>query len=177
MNRLTGKNIYLIGFMATGKSRVGRELARLLKWPFVDTDQWVEKSAGLRISEIFSFQGEDVFRDLESAVIQQIVGRRHQVISLGGGAVLREENWQAIATSGITVCLTATLQTIIQRVQRKNDRPLLNNESNESLQEKINQMLDQRWPHYQRADYFFESREQVSAHELALKIYHRLLEA
>jgi shikimate kinase len=177
MNRLTGKNVYLIGFMATGKSRVGRELAGLLGWPFSDTDHLIEKSAALTINEIFNLHGEAAFRDLESQIILKVSTKPHQVISLGGGAVIREENWRVIAGSGITICLTASLQTLVTRVQRKNDRPLLQNLSTESLQEKISAMMEQRLPHYQKADYRFESREEVSAGILAQKIYKRILES
>ncbi len=177
MNRLTGKNVYLIGFMATGKSRVGRELAGLLGWPFADTDHLIEKSAGTSINNIFNLHGEAAFRDLESGIIKKVAARRHQVISLGGGAVIREENWRVISDSGITICLTASLQTLVTRVQRKNDRPLLKNLSAESLQEKISAMLEQRLPHYEKADFSFESREEVSARDFAQTIYKRIMES
>ena len=177
MNRLTGKNIYIIGFMATGKSRIGRELARLLHWPFLDTDQLVEQAAGLAINDIFSLQGETVFRDLESSVIAEIARTHRQVISLGGGAIMRPENWHAVSHSGLMICLTADLQTIMRRVQRRNERPLLQGHSGEALAERIQSLLSARMPIYEKADYFFESREEVSARDLALKIYRRLLEA
>jgi len=171
VNRLTGKNIYLLGFMATGKSRIGQELAQRLQWSYVDTDQCIEQSAGHSIGDIFRLQGEAVFRELESATIRQVAGRTHQVGSLGGGAVMRPENWRVIQESGLTICLTASVDTIVQRVQRKDTRPLLRGLPREELEKKIQALLDERLPFYQRADYFFESREEVSPHELTDAIY------
>lgn len=171
VNRLTGKNIYLLGFMATGKSRIGRELARRLQWPYVDTDFCIEQSVGRSISEIFRLQGEAAFRELESAMIRQVAGRPHQVISLGGGAIMQPENWRLIQASGLTICLTASVDTIVQRVQRKDSRPLLRGQSREDLEKKIQALLDERLPYYQRADYFFESREEVSPYAFTDTIY------
>lgn len=176
MPPLHGKNIYLTGFMATGKSRVGKELARLLNRPFTDTDSLIEADAGLAISEIFERMGENAFRDLESDIVRQVSTRQEWVIALGGGAVIREENWRAISSSGVVVCLSASLDTLVARVRRKNNRPLLENLSDESLQQKISDMLTLRMPHYLKADYFFESLEEVSARELARRIHKRLTE-
>ncbi|NLP10745.1 shikimate kinase [bacterium] len=171
MNRLTGKNIYLLGFMATGKSRIGRELAQRLRWPYVDTDQCIEQSTGHSISEIFRLHGEAAFRELESATIRQVAGRSRQVVSLGGGAIMRPENWRVIHESGLTICLTASVDTIVQRVQRKDNRPLLRGRTQEELVKKIQALLDERLPYYQRADFFFESREEVSPYALTDTIY------
>lgn len=176
MPPLPGKNIYLTGFMATGKSRVGKELARLLNRPFTDTDSLIEDNAGMAISDIFERLGEKAFRDIESETVRQVSTRQEWVIALGGGAVIREENWQVISTSGLVVCLTASLDTLVARVRRKNNRPLLENLSDEALQKKISDMLTLRMPHYLKADYFFESLEEVSARELARRIYNRLTE-
>jgi shikimate kinase / 3-dehydroquinate synthase len=173
---LHGKNIYLTGFMATGKSRVGKELAALLRRPFTDTDHMIEDQAGMTINEIFERLGEVAFRDMESQVVKEVSQRPNWVIALGGGAVIRSENWQAISSTGLIVCLTASLDTLASRVRRKNNRPLLENLSEQDLQKKINDMLTLRMPHYLKADYFFESLEEVSARELALTIHKRLME-
>jgi len=171
VNPLTGKNIYLLGFMATGKSRIGWELAQRLQWSYVDTDHCIEQSAGHSISEIFRLQGEAAFREMESATIRQVAGRANQVVSLGGGAIMRPENWRVIQESGLTICLTASVDTIVQRVQRKDNRPLLRGQTREDLVRNIQALLDERLPYYQRADYFFESREEVSPHALTDTIY------
>ncbi len=171
MNRLTGKNIYLLGFMATGKSRIGRLLAQRLQWSYIDTDHCIEQFAGHSISEIFHLQGEAAFREMESATIRQVAGRAHQVVSLGGGAIMRPENRRVIQESGLTICLTASVDTIVQRVQRKDNRPLLRGQTREELEKKIQALLDERLPYYQRADFFFESREEVSPHALTDTIY------
>jgi shikimate kinase len=162
--------------MATGKSRVGKELAALLRRPFTDTDHLIEDQAGMTINEIFERLGETAFRNMESLIVREVSLRQNWVIALGGGAVIRPENWQAISESGLVVCLTASLETLMSRVRRKNNRPLLEKLSDQELQKKINDMLTLRMPHYLKADYFFESLEEVSARELALVIHKRLLD-
>lgn len=109
-------NIALIGYRGTGKSHVGRLLAKRLDWLLFDTDAEVEAKAEQPISQIFAEQGETPFRDLEVAVVTDLAQRDQAVLSLGGGAVLREENRQAIQATCTTVWLTATADTILTRI-------------------------------------------------------------
>ncbi len=171
-----GKNIYLIGFMATGKSKVGKEIAYFLGRPFFDTDDLVEEFAGKNISEIFAHEGERAFRDLESKVVKQISQRRDCVIALGGGAVLRQENWALLASTGIIICLYADEQTLMERISSKSHRPLMRSASRHDLLLKIRALLTERQPLYDRADYCFKSRQDVSAQTLAKQIFQQLQE-
>jgi len=120
------KNIALCGFMATGKSTIGRSLAKRLKLVFVDIDELIEKRADTSITEIFNKMGEAHFRQLESKALTEVAGHRNQVISCGGGAVLNQENVARLRADSLLVCLTATPQTILRRTQKSSNRPLLN---------------------------------------------------
>lgn len=108
-------NLFLIGYRGTGKSTVGRLLAQRLGWPFVDSDDEIERRAGMTIAEIFVSEGESGFRDREADVVIDLAARSHCVVALGGGSVLREENRSAIA-GGRTIWLQAAPETIYQRV-------------------------------------------------------------
>ncbi|PHR94574.1 MAG: shikimate kinase [Blastopirellula sp.] len=109
-------NVALIGYRGTGKSHVGRLLAERLGWILFDTDAEIETKAGVPISQIFADQGEPAFRDLEVAVVTDLAQKKQAVLSLGGGAVLREENRQAIQSTCSTIWLTAIADTILARI-------------------------------------------------------------
>lgn len=138
---MVSNNIVLIGFMGSGKSAVGRRLARKLHKKFVDTDLEIEKQAGMPIPKIFACYGEVYFRDLESRVIDQVVQQDNQVIATGGGAVMRPDNARALQAAGTVVWLRVGAETAYRRVGRKGDRPLL---AGEDPQERIGDLLAQR---------------------------------
>jgi shikimate kinase len=114
---LAARPIFLIGYRGTGKTTVANELALRLGYESVDADDLVEKQAGKSISAIFAEQGEEAFRVLESQVLTALIQRRNSVVSLGGGAVLREGNRAVIRAAGPVVWLTAGVDTIMQRLQ------------------------------------------------------------
>lgn len=164
------KNIVLTGFMGTGKTEVGRELARLLGWRFIDADEEIVKARGMSISEIFSSLGEPAFRDIETAVIREISRQRNVVISTGGGAVLRHENMESLRGNGIIVNLTATAETILRRTSGNNERPLLRVEDPLG---KIKELLGQRRPYYEQADIVVDT-EDAAPREIAEEILGRV---
>ncbi len=118
-------NIVLVGFMGTGKSETGRVLAKRLARPFFDTDEMIEKEAGMSIADIFARDGESCFRDLETSAVRLLGVMDNIVISCGGGAVLREENMSALRDHGVMVCLTAKPEVVFKRVSKTSNRPLL----------------------------------------------------
>lgn len=124
------KNIFLIGFMGTGKSTVSRQLGRRLKFLEIDMDQEIETRQGKKISEIFKTEGEEYFRSLETGMIRELAQRTGYVISCGGGAVLRAENVESMKESGIVVLLLAEPETVYERVRNRRNRPLLNGNMN-----------------------------------------------
>lgn len=119
------RSIVLVGMMGVGKSSVGRKLAHVLGWPFVDADQEIEHAAQMSISEIFEAFGEDGFRDGERRVIARLIASGRQVIATGGGAFVNAQTRQLLLESAIAVWLDSDLDTLVERVGRKDSRPLL----------------------------------------------------
>ncbi len=141
-------NIVLTGFMGTGKTAVGRELARLLSMRLVDIDSEIEAERDMRITDIFKDYGEQYFRDLETRMIMRYSKEKNIIISTGGGAVLKDENMAALRGNGMVFCLYAAPETILQRTGGSDDRPLLNVEDPLA---KIRELLNRRMPFYEKA--------------------------
>lgn len=168
--------VFLTGFMATGKTKVGRLLARRMGRRFIDTDDMVEERAGMTIPGIFSQKGEGWFRDLEHACVVEVASRDDVVVALGGGAITQERNRDAIGESpGLLVCLQADLETILERVTRKETRPLLAGLNTEQKRKKIERMLTERAPFYAAANMTVHSSGERTPEETAEEI-HRSLE-
>jgi shikimate kinase len=117
--------IVLVGMMGVGKSTVGRKLATLLSLPFRDADDSIEEAAQMSVSEIFERFGEGYFRDGERRVIARLMEGGKAVIATGGGAFAQEDTRKLILERGLAVWLEADVDTILDRVRRKNTRPLL----------------------------------------------------
>lgn len=121
------RNIVLTGFSTTGKSTAGRLAAERLGFTFIDTDAVVEARAGRRIAELFAEEGEDRFRDLESAALVEALAGEQRVIATGGGAILRQHNREAMRQRALVICLNAGQETIVRRLDSHEAglRPLL----------------------------------------------------
>ncbi|MHB8835742.1 MAG: shikimate kinase [Candidatus Methylomirabilia bacterium] len=120
-----GKNIYLAGFMGTGKTSTARAIARMLGVPWLDLDEAIVREEGLSVSEIFAQRGERAFRNAEHRALKAVVEGAGAVVALGGGAVCFERNRALLRATGPVVLLTAPAETILKRVGRSQDRPLL----------------------------------------------------
>lgn len=142
-------NLVLIGYRGTGKSSVGKILAARLSRILVSTDEEIVKRAGATIPEIVKQHGWDHFRDVESQVIQDVAGREGQVIDTGGGAILRAQNVEALKASGRVFWLTASIETIAQRIGGDTNRPSLT--GTKSFIEEIDEVLRERLPKYEAA--------------------------
>ncbi len=118
-------NLVLIGFMGTGKTTVGKKVAKELGMEFADTDKDIEKVTGLTVSEIFAKYGEVRFRSEEQAAVRRLAQGNNRVIATGGGVVINEENMAVLQSNGIVISLLATPEVICERVGRKKNRPLL----------------------------------------------------
>lgn len=110
-------NVLLIGYRGSGKTTVGRLLAERLGWTFIDADEELQRRAGRSIADIFQPDGEPTFRDLEAALLRELVTGDRQVLSLGGGVVMRPENRELIQAAGIVVWLTADSETLWNRIR------------------------------------------------------------
>ncbi|SDX29158.1 shikimate dehydrogenase [Eubacterium barkeri] len=148
MDQFFTPNIYLVGFMGTGKSAVSKWLAEKTERPLVDTDEAISTEAGLSIGDIFSEKGEPYFRDLETRLLEKLGKTSGQIISCGGGIVLNPVNIDLMKKNGIVVQLTATPQTVYERVKGRADRPLL---AGRMHLEGIAGLMDARRAYYQAA--------------------------
>ena len=148
------KNIVLTGFMGSGKTAVGRQLSRLLNMKLVDVDTEIERAQGMTINEIFKNFGEPRFREIETEMIKKLSGKKDIIISTGGGAVLKQENMDALRENGIIFCLMAEPETILKRTSHDSNRPLLHVEN---AFKRIKELLDFRKPFYEKADIMIDT--------------------
>lgn len=162
--RLNGRNIVLIGLMGAGKTAIGRRLAHRLGLDFTDADNEIEIAAGQTISEIFAEHGEVYFRRGEERVIARLLGCGPQVLATGGGAYMNARTRKNIHQSGITVWLKGDLDVLMDRVKRRNHRPLLKTDDPEATMKKL---IDERYPVYAGADITVQSRD--VAHDVIVR--------
>ncbi len=144
------ENIIITGFMGTGKTETGFKLSQKLNCHFVDIDLVVEEMENRKIVDIFLEKGEDYFRKLETSAIKKVLQKEGQVISTGGGALLKEENRTLLKEAGVLICLSASPEEIFRRVGSGEGRPLL--EGDDSL-DKIRRILAERREIYNQVPY------------------------
>lgn len=123
-------NIFLIGFMGSGKSTIGRFLQKELNMELVEMDARIVEEQGMSINDIFAEKGEDYFRDLESRLVLDLNNEGNTIVSCGGGVVIRPENVENMKKNGKIVFLSATPDTIYERVKNSTERPILNGHMN-----------------------------------------------
>ena len=153
---LGGRSIVLVGMMGAGKSTIGRRLGARLRLPFLDADIEIETAAGMSIPDIFETHGEPHFRDGEARVIARLLDSGPAVIATGGGAFMREETRNRIRDKAVSIWLKADADTIMKRVKRRADRPLLKTEDPAAT---VSRLLEAREPVYQNADVTIASRD------------------
>ncbi|MBN2220876.1 MAG: shikimate kinase [Vallitaleaceae bacterium] len=164
-------NLLLIGFMGTGKTTVSKRLSELLEMKEVDTDQRIVNKEKSSIPEIFEKQGEAYFRDLETTTLMELEKEKGFIVSCGGGIVLREENLASMRKQGKIILLTATPQTILERVKENNNRPLLQGNMNVEF---IESLLNKRKERYfEAADLIIET-DSSSIDEICQEIISKL---
>ncbi|WP_392347370.1 shikimate kinase [Parasynechococcus sp.] len=147
--RLSGRSLYLVGMMGSGKTSTGRPLAERLGYGFVDVDAVIEQAAGCSIPDIFERDGEAGFRSLESQVLSAISQRHSLVVSTGGGVVTQPENW-GLMHSGIVIWLDVVPDELLHRLNADSTvRPLLQTADPEAA---LNALLNERRPLYAEAD-------------------------
>jgi len=159
----------LIGFMGCGKTTVGRKLQDLLGYPFLDTDQLIEARTGKTIPEIFARDGEAAFRDLETRVLDELAAQTtaRQIIATGGGIVIRPANRELLRNLGCVVWLRAPVATILQRVSRNHDRPLLQTADQRAS---VETLLAERMPLYQATSHLEIETHGLTCREVACGI-------
>jgi shikimate kinase len=163
-------NIYLIGFMGAGKTTIGKILSQKLNYNFVDLDLDIEKEQVISISEMFEKHGEKYFRDVETESLRKISEKSNQIISTGGGIVIKDENWEIMRNSGVSVYLKASIETLFNRVKHKSTRPLLNVEN---PFEKAKELFAARESLYEKSDIVLD-REGIEPGDVAMAIVREL---
>lgn len=141
--------------MGTGKSAVGRQLARRLRRRFIDTDNWIRYEAGMTIPEVFERFGEDSFRDLETEAARMVSNEQRTVVSTGGGILGRDENVRLLRSHGVLICLQATPEVILERTAPWEGRPMLKSAPNP--RQAVEQLLAARAERYALADWTLDT--------------------
>jgi shikimate kinase len=149
-------NIFLIGFMGSGKSTIGMQIAKNNNWPLIDMDSIIEERQKKTISEIFASMGENAFRKMENHLIKELAQSDNQVISCGGGAPCFFDNMDIMNSNGKSVYLKLSPEAILNRLlsfpeEMRLSRPLLANKTTEQLKEYIDATLTKREPFYNTA--------------------------
>ncbi|MDR2772346.1 MAG: shikimate kinase [Elusimicrobiota bacterium] len=165
-------NIALTGFMGTGKSVIGKKLARKLKMDFCDVDLLIEARKDMRVWEIFAAYGEERFREIETRIIEEVSDRKECVISCGGGVVLNPKNIEFLRKNSLIVNLFADPAAILKRVKGDHNRPVL--EGPFPTKTKIKALLASRHAAYSNCDFALDTtRITTSQAAIAISIFYR----
>lgn len=156
--------------MGAGKTTIGKFLSRKLNYNFVDLDLHIEKEQGISISEMFEKHGEKYFRDAETESLRKFSEKSNQIISTGGGIVIKDENWQIMRNRGVSVYLKSSIKTLFNRVKHKSTRPLLNVEN---PFEKAKELFSSRESLYEKSDIIID-REGLEPGDVADAIVREL---
>lgn len=144
--------IFIIGYMASGKTTFGKALADKLGTPFIDLDNFIEGKTAKKISEIFETEGEEAFREIEKEMLQKAMEEPDAVIACGGGTPCFFDNMKLMNDNGVTIFLETSTPVLIARLVEENEaRPLVSGKSNEEIRQKVLSQLCERLPHYMEA--------------------------
>lgn len=154
--------IFLIGFMTSGKSYWGKEIAQKLSLPFIDLDDAIEKHYRMEIPKLFDQFEEKAFRVLETEILSKTIKKSDSfVMSCGGGTITENKNRELIKLHGISIFINTDIDTIISRLEKtKTVRPLLANLSDEALKSRVNTLMDERRNYYEMANYRFDPQNE-----------------
>lgn len=163
-------SIFLVGPMGSGKTTVGRALARRIGYRFLDSDREIEERCGVDIPTIFEYEGETGFRDREARIIDELTALDRIVLATGGGAVLRPENRRCLSTRGHVILLSVDIAEQLRRVGRDPNRPLLNTPD---PQARLERLMEERAPIYREvADIEMQTDARRMQHVVARIVRH-----
>lgn len=164
-------NIFLIGFMGSGKSTISRFLTTAYSMDVIEMDELIAEREQMSIPDIFAAHGEEYFRELETKLLTEIQGMKNVVVSCGGGVALRECNVEKMRKNGRIILLAASPETILERVKNNGDRPILNGHMNV---EYIAKLMEQRREKYEAAADITIQTDGKSAHEICEELLEKL---
>ena len=151
------KNLCLLGLMGSGKSIIGKDLSRVYKYKFIDTDNEIEKYLGMNIETIFSKYGENYFRKIEERICLKVLDYNNCIISFGGGSILNAIVRKKIKTESLSIYLKVDQNILVKRLSKSTKRPLLKNTDTEEV---IKQLYEKRKNYYNKADLIIENNGQ-----------------
>jgi len=166
-------NVFLVGAMGSGKTSVGRQLARELNMDFIDSDEEIEKCTGVDIRFIFEKEGESLFREREKAIISNLTQMENLVLATGGGSILDAKNRQLLNTNGIVVYLETSVKQQLLRIQKSKTRPLLVGKNREAI---LTRLMVSRRPLYEQVAHFSVNTEKKRVAVIVNEIKKKLLE-
>lgn len=165
--------IFLIGFMGSGKSTLGRKLAEMLNYNYLDTDALIEEMEGKTISDIFENEGEEYFRKKEKEILSQVILKENIVVATGGGLPCFFDNMEIIQSNGLSFFLEITPKDLLERLRGETEkRPLLSNKKEKELLEWMELMLDERNIFYSKATFTIDGS--LSLDELSKRILNKI---
>jgi shikimate kinase len=156
LDQWRSRPLVLIGLMGAGKSTIGRRLAKQIGWRFIDSDEEIEAAAGCSIADIFAIHGEPIFRDLEQRVMTRLLNETEVVLATGGGAWMQPGVRALIAQRATSVWLRADIEVLLDRVSKRDHRPLLANGDKRSI---LQRLMDERYPVYAEANLIVDSNK------------------
>jgi shikimate kinase len=159
---MSTKNVILVGMMSSGKSTLGKKLARLLNYKFIDLDKLIEQDQDSDIPSLFAQKGEPYFREVESRVLRSLEPQQGIVLASGGGTPCFHDNMQFIKNMGVSVFLDVPASNLAKRIRShgKDDRPILSGAA--SLEATLQSKIDERLPYYSQADIVIKGETEAS---------------
>ncbi|MBQ7941676.1 MAG: shikimate kinase [Muribaculaceae bacterium] len=154
------KPVFLIGYMGSGKSTMGRSLSAYMNKELIDLDHYIEARYHQSVKDIFSERGEEAFRIIEKNMLHEVGEFENTIIACGGGTPCYFDNMEFMKNKGITVFLNASHEALMRRLstpKAKSKRPIISNKSNEELAQFITEAIEKRYPYYSQAEIHFDS--------------------
>ena len=161
------RTLFLVGMMGSGKSSIGRRLARIYSMPFIDADREIEKAGGGDICYLFQRYGEQDFRRVEERIMNRLLNGKKCILASGGGAFMSAQTRQTVAQKAVSVFLDADVATIVRNTAGRTHRPLLNVDNPEEV---IRTLLDSRRPFYEQADIRVKYKEETMGQLLRILV-------
>lgn len=161
------RTLFLVGMMGSGKSSIGRRLARIYSMPFVDADREIEKAGGGDICYLFQRYGEQDFRRVEERIMNRLLNAKKCILASGGGAFMSAQTRQIVSQKAVSVFLDAHVDTIVRNTAGRRHRPLLNVDNPKEV---IRTLLDSRRPFYEQADIRVEYKEETMGQLLRILV-------